>query len=211
MNNNKDIILVGGFHEIIELCEICNKKIIGIIDNKLKNQYLGYRILGNDKMVSYLYKEFSNIPIVVTPDIPEVRKKLFEYYSNIGFKFCNLIHPKANISKYANIGEGVVIQNGVNISANVFVEDFVKINIYANVMHDSQIGKYTTIAPNAVILGRVKISQLCYIGSNSTLLPELNIGKNSVIGAGAVVTKDVGSKITVIGNPARTIKRKEDE
>jgi len=198
--------LIGGFHEIIELCEICNKKIIGIIDNKLKDQYLGYRILGNDKMAPYLYKEFGNIPIIVTPDIPEVRKKLIEYYLNIEFKFCNLIHPNATISKYAKIGRGVVIQNGVNISANVFVSDFVKINTYANIMHDSQIGKYTTIAPNAVILGRVKISELCYIGSNSTILPGKEIEKKSIIGVGAVVTKDVQFNITVVGNPARILK-----
>jgi len=206
MNNNKDIILVGGFHEIIELCEICNRNIIGIIDNKLKNQYLGYKILGNDKMAPDLYEEFTDTPIIVTPDIPETRKELVEYYLNIGFNFCNLIHPNAIISKYANIGNGVIIQNGVNISANVIVENFVKINTYANIMHDSHIGKYTTIAPNAVILGRVKISELCYIGSNSTILPEREVGEEAIVGAGAVVTKDVGSKITVIGNPASTLK-----
>lgn len=43
--------------------------------------------------------------------------------------------------------------------------------MFSNIIHDSQILKYTTIAPNAVILGRVKISELCYIGSNSTILP----------------------------------------
>ena len=191
MDNNKEIILVGGFHEIIELCEICNKKIIGIIDNQLKHKYLGYRILGNDKMALYLFKEFGNIPIIVTPDIPVARKKLVKYYLNIGYKFCDLIHPNATISKYANIGNGIVIQNGVNISANVVVEDFVKINTYANIMHDSQIGEYTTIAPNVVILGKVKISGLCYIGSNATILPGREIGKGAIIGAGAIVTKNV--------------------
>lgn len=206
MNNNKDIILVGGFHEIIELCENCNKRIVGIIDNKLKDRYLGYRILGNDKMASSLHKEFGNVPIIVTPDIPELRKKLVGYYLDIGFRFCNLIHPNANVSKYANIGEGVVIQNGVNISANVIIEDFVKVNTYANIMHDSRIEKYTTIAPNAVILGGVKISELCYIGSNSTILPEIKIGKKTIIGAGAVVTKDIPQNLVVAGIPARELK-----
>lgn len=203
MDNNDDIILIGGFHEIIELCEICNKRIIGIIDKKLIDKYLGYPILGNDKMAPYLYKEYGDTPIIVSPDVPDVRKKLVKYYLNIGYKFCDLIHPNANISKYANIGNGIVIQNGVNISANVAVEDFVKINTYANIMHDSQIGEYTTIAPNAVILGKVKISELCYIGSNSTILPKMKIGMKSIVGAGAVVTKNVSSNKTVKGNPAK--------
>lgn len=207
MNNNKDIILVGGFHEIIELCEICNRNIIGIIDKKLKNQYLGYRILGNDKIAPDLYKEFTDTPIIITPDIPEARKELVEYYLNIGFNFCNLIHPNATISKYANIGNGVIIQNGVNISANVIVEDFVKINTYANIMHDSQIGEYTTIAPNAVILGRVNISGLCYIGANSTILPEKEIGKEAIIGVGAVVTKNVKENAIFVGVPAKEMSK----
>lgn len=70
-------------------------------------------------------------------------------------------------------------------------------------MHDCQIGKYTTIAPNAVILGRVKILQLCYIGSNSTILPEKIIRRKSIAGAGAVVTKDVKKNKVVIRNSGK--------
>lgn len=70
-------------------------------------------------------------------------------------------------------------------------------------MHDSQIGNYATIAPNAVVLGRVKISELCYIGTNSTILQEKEIGKKAIIGAGAVVTKSVPYNIIVKGNPSR--------
>ena len=70
-------------------------------------------------------------------------------------------------------------------------------------MHVSKIGEYTTIAPNVVILGMVKISELCYIGSNSTILPEKEIGKKAIIGAGAIVTKDVEENIIVAGVPAK--------
>lgn len=73
-------------------------------------------------------------------------------------------------------------------------------------MHDSQIGKYTTVAPNADILGRVKISELCYIGANSTILLEKEIEKKAIIGAEAVVTKDVKGYAMVIGVPASIMK-----
>jgi acetyltransferase-like isoleucine patch superfamily enzyme len=49
----------------------------------------------------------------------------------------------------------------------------------------------TTVAPNAVILGKVKIGKCCYIGSNATILPNITISDNVVIGAGAVVTKNI--------------------
>lgn len=74
-------------------------------------------------------------------------------------------------------------------------------------MHDSKIRKFTTVAPNAVILGCVEIGQRCYIGSNCTILPNVKIGDNAIVGAGAVVTKNVGANETVVGVPARIIKR----
>lgn len=207
VDRQKKVILIGGFHEIIELCEICEKQVIGIIDHQLTDQYPGYNILGDDRKAVDLYKKFKDIPIVITPDNPGIRKKLVKYYSEIGFKFCNIIHPNSNISKFSKIGKGVVIQFGVNISANVLIKDFVKINTSANVMHDSIISDYTTIAPNAVILGRVNVGEACYIGSNSTILPGKKIGKYSTIGAGSVVTKDVAKNEIVMGNPSRVTEK----
>ena len=64
-----------------------------------------------------------------------------------------------------------------------------------------------TIALYALILGGVKISKLCYIGSNSTILPEKVIGKNVIIGVSAVVTKDVKENTTVVEVPAGEIQK----
>lgn len=200
------VILIGGFPEIIELCEECNYSIVGIIDNNLKDNFLGYKVFGSDKIAKEVYEDYKNIPVIITPDIPVVRKKLVDFYSGLGFNFCNLISPKASISKSSVLGVGVVVQNGVNISYNVKIGNFVKINTFSNIMHDSIINDYTTVAPNAVILGRVKIGSCCYIGANSTILPMKEIGDNAVIGAGAVVTKNIPVSITVTGNPAKELK-----
>jgi len=45
------------------------------------------------------------------------------------------------------------------------------------------------------------------IGSNSTILPDLVIGENVIIGAGSVVTKDVPDNCIVVGTPARVVKK----
>jgi acetyltransferase-like isoleucine patch superfamily enzyme len=44
-------------------------------------------------------------------------------------------------------------------------------------------------------------------GANSTILPGIEIGKDAVVGAGAVVTKDVPPRTVVAGNPARVLRR----
>lgn len=74
-------------------------------------------------------------------------------------------------------------------------------------MHDCIVGKFVTIAPNAVLLGKVVVGEGSYIGANSTILPNELLGEYSIIGAGAVITKDVPPFSIVAGNPAKIIKQ----
>ena len=200
---DKKVILVGAFHEIIELCELCNYTIIGIIDNNISGEYYGYKILGSDSDAPNLYEQYSNCKLIITPDQPVIRKKIVTYYSKIGYTFETLISPNAFVSKYAILGEGCVVQSGVNISAGCEISNFVKLNVNSNVMHDNIIGDFVTIAPNTVLLGYVSIGEMSYIGANSTILPRIQIGKSSCVGAGAVVTRDVIDGVIVKGIPAK--------
>lgn len=200
---SKRIIIVGAFHEMIELCEDCGLEIVGIIDNQQIGDYYGCPILGTDEDAEQLFREYSDCCVVLTPDLPKVREKLHELYSQIGFQFATVISPKAIISRNAKIGKGTVIQACVNVSAGSTIGDFVKLNTYANIMHDDVVGNYATIAPNAVLLGYVHVEESSYIGANSTILPHIKIGGGSIVGAGAVVTKDVKNNVIVKGVPAR--------
>lgn len=200
---DKGVILVGGFHEIIELCEDLDLRIEGIIDNNIRGEYFGYPIIGTDSDAEKLFSSIGKLPLIITPDLPKIREELIRYYIAFGFKFKSLIAPNSTISRSAQIGTGSIIQRDVNISSAVRIGDFVKINTMANVMHDCVIGNYTTIAPNAVILGRVSIDEKSYIGANSTILPDLTIGNNAIVGAGAVVVKNVKEGTTVKGVPAK--------
>lgn len=205
---DKKIIIVGGFHEIIELCEELGYLIIGIIDNNLKKQYLGYPVIGTDNDAISLHMDFGKIPLVITPDSPFVREKLYKHYSKIGFAFETIISSRAKISKSAIIGTGTIIQDGVNISANSKIENFVKLNTGCNVMHDCIIKDFVTIAPNAVILGRININKKAYVGANVTILPGKSIAENVIIGAGAVVSKNITENNSVYaGVPAKKMQK----
>ena len=170
------VILVGGFHEMIELCEDCGYSIVGIIDNTISTNYWNYPIIGTDGDCQELYKKYADIPLVITPDAPIVRKNLFQLYAKVGFHFETVISPSARISRSATIGIGSVIQSGVNVSSNALI--------------------------GAVLLGKVSIGEGAYIGANSTTLPYKKIGVSSIVGAGAVVTKDVEDYSVVKGVPA---------
>lgn len=200
---NKDIIIVGAFHEIIELCEDCGFIIVGIIDNKIKGNYYGYPILGTDDDRYKVRNEHPECKVVISPDVPAVRTKLAKLYGESGFEFATVISPKSRISRSAIIGVGTVIQDGVNVSSGTSIGDFVKVNTRANVMHDNKVEDYVTIAPNAVLLGYVSVGNSAYIGANSTILPNIVIGGAAMVGAGSVVTKNVPGHKTVKGVPAK--------
>lgn len=166
---NKSVIILGAFHEIIELCEFCGFDIVGIVDNMNKGSFMGYTILGNDEDVIKQAIKYKGIPLVNAPDSSLVKKKLYQMYSVAGFGFATVISPRSFISKSAIIGEGCIIQSGVNVSSDARIGSFCKLNFNSNIMHDVQIGDFTIVAPNAVVLGRANIGEECYIGANATI------------------------------------------
>jgi sugar O-acyltransferase (sialic acid O-acetyltransferase NeuD family) len=199
----RKIVLVGAFHEIVELCEACDVQIAGIFDEHVKGDFMGHKILGRDEDARRLVDQLRDVPVLIVPDAPAARRKLAAYYMSLGYRPASLVSPTAVVSKSASIGPGTVVQSCCHLSTSVRIGEFVKVNAAVNVMHDSVVGDFTTIAPNAVILGRVSVGAGCYVGANATLLPGIDVGEKAIVGAGAVVTRDVDASAVMIGNPAR--------
>lgn len=200
------VFIVGAFQEIIELTEECGYKIIGLIDREITAGVFAYPVLCDDTGVTSIAGLLDGSAAVLTPDSPDVRRKLRDLYQDLGFPFASLISPRARVSSASNLGEAVIAQWNVHISAGTTIGGFTRLNVGANIMHDAIIGDFSTIAPNATVLGRVRIGMGCYIGANSTLLPGISIGDNAIVGAGSVVTRNVPERTVVAGNPARILR-----
>lgn len=103
------------------------------------------------------------------------------------------------------IGDRVTIKCGVQVWDGLRVEDDVFIGPNATFTND--------ISPRSkkdfVLLG-TQVKKGATIGANATILPGLIIGEKAMVGAGAVVTKDVRPGTLVVGNPARIVKTLED-
>ena len=99
----------------------------------------------------------------------------------------------------------------------------VKLGVYIQNFDHVHIGNNVRIAPNVVIVARnhnkydiskydewedVYIDDDCWIGANAVILPSVHLGKNTIVGAGSVVTKSFPEGFCVIaGNPAKIIKK----
>ena len=72
--------------------------------------------------------------------------------------------------------------------------------------HDTQIEKYCSLMPSVNVSGEVLIKESVFIGTGSKIVNQIKIGCNSIIGAGAVVTRSIPSNCTAVGVPAKPIK-----
>ena len=114
------------------------------------------------------------------------------------------IGKNCNICAHTLIENDVVIGNNVTVKSGVFLWDGITIqdNVFIgpNVTFTNDKHPRSKQYPEEFL--RTVIEQGASIGANATILPGVKIGKNAMIGAGAVVTKDVPEKAIVIGNPA---------
>lgn len=97
----------------------------------------------------------------------------------------------------ARIGKNTVVQTACHITGNCVIEDRVFLGPEVCTMNDKYMSR------RAVELKGPHIKTGASVGSNSTLLPGITIGENSIVGAGAIVTKDVPDGETWIGAQAR--------
>ena len=136
--------------------------------------------------------------------------------SNI-WQFC-VVLPGAQIGENVNICSHCLIENDVIIGNNVTIKCGVQIwdgiEIEDNVFIGANVTFTNDMYPRSKNkdwkLLRTKVCQGATIGAGSTLLPGITIGKNAMIGAGSVVTKDVPADEVWIGNPAKFIKMTND-
>jgi sugar O-acyltransferase (sialic acid O-acetyltransferase NeuD family) len=105
---------------------------------------------------------------------------------------------------------GVQILSGSCISAEVTLGRGTIVNMGTTISHESWIGNFVSISPGCTLAGRVRVEELAFIGAGATIMngtsgKPITIGRNSVIGAGAVVIRDVAAGSTVAGVPARPL------
>ena len=197
-------------HEYICKNEIDSENLFFIDDNASEDFINGFKVIS--------YDEFNNIPakdkfVCLAIADSRVRHNLLNKLENDNVNSWDLRYHNVVTLCDVSIDAGSILCPFVTLTSNIKVGKQFQANIYSYVGHDCIIGDFVTFAPNVKCNGNIVIHDHVYIGTGAIIKQgkpgrPIIIGEGAVVGMGAVVTKNVPAGVTVIGNPAKPLSRK---
>jgi sugar O-acyltransferase (sialic acid O-acetyltransferase NeuD family) len=184
---------------------------LGFVDDNrdLRGQSLdGLPVLGDWSWFEGADRE--GIAVVCAVGSPEVCRRLVARARALGLSFASVISPLAQVSSFARLGEGMTLFPNVVINAGAFIDSYSILNVAATVSHDATVGRYCNINPGVHLAGNVTIGEGCYMGMSANVIQGRSVGAWSIVGAGAIVIRDLPGGVTAVGVPAEIIKGREE-
>ena len=142
----------------------------------------------------------------------QVREKISKQLEQDAIELWSVQADNVVLMDEVEIATGAALSPFVSITSNIKIGKCFHANLYSYVEHDCVIGDFVTFAPGVQCNGNIHIHDHAYIGAGAVIkqgTPDqpLIIGRGAVVGMGAVVTKSVPAGVTVVGNPARGLKK----
>lgn len=200
-DNSKSLIVLGaGGHAkvVISSAQSSGWTVEAVYDDdsSLHNtMMLGIRIVGPLELA-----EQSQVrQAVIAIGNNQVRKSIA---ARSKLNWATVIHPFSAIAGTAKLGPGSVVFAGCVIQPDAEIGSHCIINSAASVDHDCRLGDFVHICPGARLAGGVTLESGVLVGTGACIIPFKHVGAEAIVGAGAVVCKDVPAKAVVVGTPA---------
>ena len=208
------IIGAGKYGEVyLSYLKDAGVDVIGFLDDDTThvNTVGGLPLLGKTDVLPDLKDKFGVEAVYCPLGNNELRVKFLQQAKALGYNIPNYIHPSVIVSPNVKLGEGIYILLGSNIMPFTEIEDCVMISMNVNVAHHNILKKGTFLSTGCNFGASIVAEENTYCGIGSTIMTGLHrLGKDCLIGAGAVVIKDVPDGAVMAGVPAKLIKYKPE-
>lgn len=188
-------------------------EVVGFLDDDTTHSNLvgGLPLLGKTDILPILRDKFGVEAVYCPLGNNRLRVRFLQQAKELGYSIPNYIHPSVILSPNVKLGVGVYILLGSSIMPFTEIEDYVMISMNVNVAHHNILRKGTFLSTGCNFGASIIAEENTYCGIGSTIMTGLHrLGKDCLIGAGAVVIKDVPDGAVMAGVPARIIKFKPE-
>lgn len=188
--------------------------VVGFLDDDPKvadKQFGGLPVLGPISILPTLKDRYGITAVYCPLGNNKLRVKFLREAASLGYETPSYIHPSVIISPNVEIGNGVYILLGTQIMPYTKIENFVMISMNVSIAHHNVLKTGTFLSTGCNFGASIVAEENSYCGIGSTIMTGLHrIGKDCLIGAGAVVIKDVPDGAVMAGVPAKIIKYKTE-
>lgn len=211
----KSIIIGAGTYGEVYLSYFreAGVNIVGFLDDNtemLHKQIHGVPVLGGRDMLHTLRRSHGVDAVYCPIGNNRVRVELLDEARKLGYQIPNYIHPTAIVSTDATLGEGVYILPGSIVMPYATIGDYTMISMGVKIAHHSRLDRGVFLSTGCNFGASIVAEERAYCGIASTIMTGVKrLGRDSLIGAGAVVIKDVPERAIVAGVPAKILKYKE--
>lgn len=196
------IIGAGGHGKVIADAALKSgnyKDIIFFDDNRRFTECDGFTIMGN---CSEVIRYIGAADVIVAIGDAGIRQEMQAWLSKMKASIATVIHPEAVIGRNVTIGRGTVVMAGVVINSGSLIGEGCIINTCSSVDHDCRLAGYVHISVGSHLAGNVEVGERTWIGAGVTVSNNVMICHECMIGAGAVVIRDIKESGTYVGVPA---------
>jgi sugar O-acyltransferase (sialic acid O-acetyltransferase NeuD family) len=160
--------------------------------------------LGPDAAVGTLP---ADIEFLIAVGDPGVRAALIRRLRESSRALARFVHPSAIVASSAILGPGVLVYPNSTVHARVQLGAGTLINSNASIGHETFISDCVNISPGVMLGGRCRVGARAHLGIGCSVMEKITVCDDAVIGAGAVVVRDIQSPGTYVGVPAHKLER----